>query len=323
MIDIKKIISTQLPGENIIIKTRIDEITQFKCFIATDTITNIHYFNFEISKEVPMPDLKKFKFQGVSIQIFDLNSVLNLNVYLMDNDLLEIFILLIQNIAEVLVNCQTENEALQNTLNVILKWKKLFDKIKSTALTIEEQKGLIGELLTFSALLEENYLSDKLVESWTGPTYEDKDYVFEDKGLEIKFTTEKTPHIQISSERQLDIQNLTTLHLILYISENVKSNGFSLNSIIEEIRQNISQSQNSLNLFNAKILKLGYLEEDFENYEQLYAIKKRNIYHVTSSFPKITSSILPIGIFNTQYSIELSAADRFIIEPNTISELIN
>jgi hypothetical protein len=47
----------------------------------------------------------------------------------------------------------TENEALTTTLNVVSKWKKLFDKINFNGLTIEQQKGLIGELLFLNYLL--------------------------------------------------------------------------------------------------------------------------------------------------------------------------
>ena len=118
----------------------------------------------------------------------------------------------IENIIDEITDCATENEALTRTSNVIQNWKKLFDKINFQGLTIERQKGLIGELLLFNSLLDEDYSIDKLLESWTGPDYDDKDFLFGSIGIEVKLTSSKVPKVKISSERQLDSQNLTKLY---------------------------------------------------------------------------------------------------------------
>ena len=205
---------------------------------------------------------------------------------------------------------------------MILKWKKLFDKINFQGLSIERQKGLIGELLLFNSILDEGYSIDALLESWTGPDFNDKDFRFGSFGIEVKLTSSKVPKVKISSERQLDSENLTKLYLLLYVVEEVKDKGFSLNSIIEQIRTKINNNQNSLKFFNERLLLVGYFDEDFENYNRQYAFRNRNFYLVNSNFPRLVASDLPVGLFDTKYNIELSAIEKFLVNNESILELI-
>lgn len=323
MIDIKSMWANQTPTDEIIIKTRIEEIPQFKCFAATDHLTGNHIFILETSKNTKIPEFKNFKFKGLLIHVFDFDESKELNIYLLDNQLKDIFSLFIENILEEVSTCVTENEALLETSNVVLKWKKLFDKISFQGLTLESQKGLIGELLLFNSFLDENYPVDSLLESWTGPDYEDKDFLFGSKGIEVKFTSSKTPKIRITSERQLDAQNLSHLYLILYGAEQVKDRGFSLNSIIDQIRNKIAGNHSALKLFNERLILVGYFDEDFENYDSQYALKMNYKYSVDNDFPKLVSSDLATGIYNASYYIELSAIESFMVNVESIIELVN
>lgn len=323
MIDIKTIWANQTPTDEIIIKTRIVEIHQFKCFAATNHITGNHLFVLELAKETQIPEFKHFKFKGLIIQSFDFDCHKELNIYLLDNHLKDIFSLFIENIFDEIKTCITENEALVETSNVVIKWKKLFDKIDIKGLTLEGQKGLIGELLLFNTLLDNNFPVDKILEAWTGPSYEDKDFLFGDKGIEVKFTSSKNPKIKITSERQLDDINLSQLFILLYTTEQVKNNGFSLNSIIDEIRNKILTNKNALKKFNDMLCLVGYFEDDYDNYNSQYAIKEEYKYLVSTRFPRIVSANLPIGIFNASYSIDLSAIDSYIIDTDSLFKLIS
>ena len=49
-------------------------------------------------------------------------------------------------------------------------------------------------------------------------------------------------------------------------------------------------------------------------YSKMYSLKKTFAFTVTSDFPKIIRSYLPLGIYETSYSIEISAVENFIIE---------
>jgi hypothetical protein len=322
MVSIKSIWESHVPSDEIIIKTQLEHVKPFKCFAATNHKTGNHLYIFETSKNAKFPEFKNFKFKGLFIEIFEFKETRELHVFLLDNHLKDIFSLFIENILEEISKSVTENEALIETSNVVLKWKKLFDKINFQGLSIERQKGLIGELSLFNSILDEGYSIDALLESWTGPDFNDKDFRFGSFGIEVKLTSSKVSKVKISSERQLDSENLTKLYLLIYIVEEVKDKGLSLNSIIEQIRNKINNNQNALKKFNERLLLVGYFDQDFDNYSNQYAFRKRNFYEVNNNFPRLVASDLPTGLFDTKYNIEISAIEQFLVNNKSILELI-
>lgn len=322
MISVKSIWEGQKPTSDIIIKTRIDDLFHLNCYAATNNITGQHLYIMSVSKNVGIPELKNYRFKGVEIFSIETEHNFELNIYLLDNDLKDIFSLFIQNILDDIVECIAENEALTATLNIISKWKKLFDKINFNALSIEHQKGIIGELLFFNYILDNQKSSASVLTAWTGANFEDKDFIFGSVGVEVKLTSSKYPKIRITNERQLDAQNLSELFLILYTTEEVKENGFSLNSLVEQTRQKISANLDELKFFNERLLMLGYFEEDRDHYNKMYSINRTFCFIVAYDFPKIVASQIPLGVYDTSYCIELSAVEKFIRESEEIIQKI-
>lgn len=315
MINIKSIWDNQKPTGDIIIKTRIDEIKHLNCFAATNHITGQHLYIMSISKNVVIPELKNYRFKGVEIFAIETGNNIELNIYLLDNELKDIFSLFIQNVLEDIEQSVTESEALSKTLNVVSKWKKLFDKINFNGLTIEQQKGLIGELLFLNYLLNREKTARNAVNAWTGveQDFQAKDFTLGTIGIEIKFTSAKQPRIKVSNERQLDAENLSNLFLVLYSTEAVKDNGISLNSIVDQTRQNFKTVEER-NIFNGKLQLYGYFDADREHYGKMYSLNKTFAFAVTNDFPKIVKKHLPLGVYDISYSIEISAIEHFIID---------
>lgn len=46
------------------------------------------------------------------------------------------------------------------------------------------------------------------------------------------------------------------------------------------------------------------------------------VFEITSQLPKITKNGLPLGIYDISYSIEISAVENFLVEPQFILEKI-
>lgn len=317
MTNISSIWANQKPNSLVIDKTRIADIQHFDCYAATNHITGQHLIILSISDKIDIPELKNYRFKGVEIYYLtiDTENRKEFYIYLIDNDLKGIFTLFIQNILDDIKVCSTEKEALTSTLKVISKWKRLFDKINFDGLTLEEQKGLIGELLFLNYLMKNQRISENAIKYWTSSEleFQAKDFTLGSIGIEIKFTSSKQPCIKISNEKQLDIENFSELTLVLYATEAVKENGFSLNSLIDQTRQNIL-TEEILDLFNGKLQTIGYSDEDREHYTGMYSIKNVYAFRVNNDFPKITKQQLKLGIYDVLYSIEISAVQDFIIE---------
>ena len=314
----------QTSNGEIIIKTKIDNINHITCFAATNHITGQHLFIISVDERIEIPDLIGYRFKGVELFTLPEKTHNDIYIHLIDNDLKDIFALLIQNIIDDISNVTTEKECIITALNTISKWKRLFDKISFNGLLLENQKGLIGELLFLNTLLENEKTSLHAVGYWTSTErdFESKDFTVKSIGIEIKFTTSKQPKIKITNEKQLDSDSLTNLFLVLYSAEAVKDNGISLNSLIEETRKKLSTEQELL-LFNSKLQLNGYFEQDQEHYNTQYLIKSIYNLNVSDDFPKITKSQLPMGIYDTSYSIEISAIKNFIVESQFLIDKIN
>lgn len=304
--------------DELIVKTRIEQVTQFNCFAATNHITGNHLFIVELSDVTIIPEFNNFKFKGVEIEVFQLKGTKELNIYLMDIELKEIFSLFIENIIEEITNSATENEAIIFISNVIQKWKRLFDKINNQGLTIVEQKGLLGELMFVKKLIVFGLKPEFVLNCWTGPDFEDKDFSFGAICFEIKFSSSKNPRIKITSERQLDTTNINKLYLSHFSTEKVKENGTSLNSIIKEIRNYISDNTAILKYFNERLELVGYYDEDLDYYHTQYAITALSNYKVTEGFPRLTINNLPSGVFNASYFIESGSIENFKVDLQSI-----
>jgi len=211
MINVKSIWENHKATDEIIIKTKIDEISHLNCFAATNNITGQHLYIMTVAKIVAIPELKNYRFKGV--EIYNLHSEtedkIDFYIYLIDNDLKDIFSLFIQNILEEIEETVTESEAIKTTLNVVSKWKKLFDKINFKGLSLEEQKGLMGELLFLNTIFDKKKPIANPVDAWTGveQDFQAKDFTFGNVGVEVKFTASNQPRIKVSNERQLDLDN--------------------------------------------------------------------------------------------------------------------
>lgn len=324
MINIKVLWESQKPSGQIIMRTRVDEIAHLKCFAATNHITGQHIFILAIAEDVVIPELKSFRFKGVEIFVVDVERGKELNIYLLDNELKDIFSSFIQNILMEIDECITESEALSTTLNVISRWKKLFDKINFGGLTLEKQKGLIGELMFIVQMLSSNEVSNKVIGAWTSAEqdFQSKDFTFGSTGVEVKFSSSKQPRIKIANERQLDTDNLRALYLVLYSAEAVKDNGISLSSIVDKVRGMIKSSE-IRDSFNLKLQLNGFFDSDREHYSRMFSVKKVFLFAVNPEFPRIITNQLPLGIFDTSYSIEISALERFSVEwDNLLSNII-
>lgn len=284
------------------------------CKIATNKITDNKLFILRVFENVEEKKFIKKEFQGVSIELLVYPEFKEITFILLDNELDEVFALFIENIYESINDLETESMVINQIIDSIAKWKKLFDKIKSTLLTEEQQKGLIGELMFINESLEHGVQNESIIENWFGPDYYNKDFIINNKGFEIKTTTQDRPTIKISSEQQLDKQDLGILYLIQYNLEETKSNGFTLPELINKVRVEISANYILKSKFDEKLIQIGFNDDDSAKYETKYKLIKKNIYNVNDDFPKITKSTLPKGIFNSIYNIETLVLDKFKIE---------
>lgn len=312
MINIKDIWENQIDTPANIVRTRIAHIQNVDCFAATNQLINRCFFILSVDKNTPIPDLRNYKFQGVEFYAITINDRVELNVYLMNNELLDIFSLFIEDLLNGMNEQKDELGCVIHILNKASKWKLLFDRLGNNGLSKEKQKGLLGELLFLQQLLEDNETFSNAVDSWISMDLElnSKDFIVNTTAVEIKFTSISHPKVVISSKTQLELTGFSNLYLVVYSAQSSLYNGVSLNSLVDAIRSKLI-TENDRDKFNRKLNIIGYFDKDRDLYNQYYIIKNNYIYIVDKSFPKLTNENTSNAIYDIQYSIEISTIDQF------------
>jgi hypothetical protein len=294
--------------------TPLKEIETIGCHIATLGITQKKVILFEVSGEVKIPSLDKKKFRGVEIQVIDSGLNKYLSVILLEPSLYNIFLLLGDDLLSNVAKANGEKDAIGSIFETINDWRKLFERSKIDGLSVEQQKGLYGELLMIKLLLKHGVNVRYVLNAWTGPDAKNNDFEFTPLSIEVKTTTANQPSLSIANEHQLT--NSNRLFLVLFVLSERRGSTNTLPALIEDLKKQIVLYDSELkDFFVEKLQNAGYYDIHRENYEgSEYSTKQINCYYVDDKFPRIVPDNVKNGIFSITYKIELSACTSQLIQ---------
>lgn len=282
------------------------------CGIAISVSKDIR---IDISPFANLQDLKVSLYNDTSFE----NRVMLL-IELLDYSSRDVFSILCEDLIITVSKLVSEQSIIKAALNQLEKWKSLFDKYNSIGLTPAEQQGLFGELHFLQKYLSNDFEQTSIINTWVGVDKALRDYQYNNWALEVK-TTAGNNHqkVSINSERQLDetlLENLYLYHLSVEVS---KGNGENLNTKIFLIRQTFDTNPIALNIFNAKLLEVGYFDKHAEIYkERCYQIRQENFYKIENDFPRIKENEIRDGVGDVKYSVILSQCKEYLVAENTI-----
>lgn len=235
----------------------------------------------------------------------------------------DVFAVLCENLILSVVQMNDEKEIIRTVINQLVKWKTLFDKRISEGLSVEQQQGLFGELVFLhKCLLQQDVNPFNVLNSWVGVDAALRDFQGSTWAIEVKTTATNNPQrIIINGERQLDetlFENLFLFHCSVEVSN---GNGETLNQKIADIRYLLKSNAFALNIFNSKLLEVGYFDTHSNKYgNKSYKIRSENFYRIADNFPRIKENELRSGVSNVKYNIILSMCDEYLLPE---SELLN
>ena len=256
---------------------------------------------------------------GVSIQSF-LNSGRTcdfIDIRCLDSRLSGVFITVVFEIIRRLVDGNAPVTAVMNVLN---EFRQLLRQ-KSSSLTDKQLLGLIGEL---SYLNELSAHSQDAFLGWTGPKGTIHDFTFENIAIEVKSSLKRHGKLAtINGFDQLDNSNVVKLLLVYQVFEEGSPSDLTLSSILESLeRKGVPESE-----MLAILARLG-IDDPYSPSLNTKSFKllNRTIYDVEEGFPRIIpssfqDSILPPGIVNCSYDVDLETATRFVVDEQAIHEL--
>lgn len=297
-------------------------------FVALKAPEKLRCISFLISSSLNLDTNQLNKFRDIKLEV--LNDGKNLNkqfllILLLNAQHKDIFSTLCEDLIYGVSEINDENILIDKLTERLVKWHSLFEKLGHQGLSDDAQRGLFGELYFLRKYLS-NY-SDyiKCINTWKGPEKAIQDFQYSNWAVEVKTTHGKNHQkIHISSERQLDdsiIPNIFLFHLSLDIRMGY---GETLNFIIEDIFNLLSENSLATNLFKLKLIESGYFDIHKKLYDNIgYTIRQENIYSVIGDFPRITEKQISTGVGDVKYSIILTESESWRIDENNLLHKIS
>ena len=234
---------------------------------------------------------------------------------LLDSNHRDIFHTLCQDIISAATRAYSEAEAVSVALTRIWRWHHLLRGGRSSLLSPEEQKGLIGELLVLERVLLPRMDASSALSAWRGPLGAPKDFEISRVAIEAKTRRGgATPFLSINSENQLDDSGVESLFLHVVELDRApldKNQGITVNDVVERILDRLlSLDPRSSDIFETLLAAAGYrMEDDYTNY--LWLEGATRVYQVSGSFPRITSGEIRSGVSSVRYSVSLDDCEPF------------
>ncbi|MDS7945685.1 PD-(D/E)XK motif protein [Acinetobacter sp. V110_1] len=305
-----------IPPKHSFTTRRIDENLEADIFIARD---DENFFSILVQHKQDLRYLfNKYRVDigAIILDYRELTSGFMLQFKLKNIQLLEYFDQFIQFVLKDLQQTDNEKLIVEAFLIKLKNWKKFIATIKHGKLSPEQVRGLLAEISFLDNLLDK-YPDDaeKILCSWYGPERLHHDFIFKDLAVEIKsISSIDKRSIKISSLSQLET-NLSELYLnvvaVLEAPEN-NVNKINLNRMVNHLKDKLSKLNNIelLSIFERKLFESYYIEDQaYDN--EYYIIRHLNDYIVNKDFPRICSGLIPNGILNVSYEIDLNIIDSY------------
>ncbi|WP_222054396.1 PD-(D/E)XK motif protein [Rhizobium laguerreae] len=222
-----------------------------------------------------------------------------------DNGLIELFEALCRNIADGGEQAANHQDALFHTVQRTRRWHHLLRGGSTGELTLEEQRGLIGEI-AFLQELAATIGPDAAIEAWKGPDGASKDFEFPNICVELKARRSAAkPYVAISSVEQLaDVDGARVFLRVTDVTAAMTPEGLTLHDHVAATLLALQTSAFAVARFDQLIFDFGY--DPVHKYDgRRWFIGESREFEVLEGFPRIVPPIAS-GVTDVRYSIGLA-----------------
>ena len=195
---------------------------------------------------------------------------------------------------------------------VIDEWRRLLKARPPGVLSMEELRGLIGELWLVIYEFGKNRSLSASIEGWLGPMGLPQDFWYAEDGYhEAKSIGPASTRIKISSESQLDADDLELLVILVGNTDEQTPSAINLPTLATRVLGALSEVAVSPDHFHERLTRLGVdLAEPFYH-DTWFVVSRVTSYEVSESFPAIRASSLALGLDRVRYQIDLGTIEDF------------
>ncbi len=306
---------------------RLSKVITRQFSFATGSKVNINLYksdatcevSFLLPSDVETDSLKKIpSWKGMEIRYFPAADNYLEFKQMVDYDR-RIFVQVMQDVIDA-VEMAGLIGTVASIIDVLSKWSSFFKRDEQTALSINEQQGLYGELVLFESLLKNK---KDIVSCWTGCMKETHDFYVKDNAIEVKTSSKSGPDIiKVSNEFQLDDADVENgLYLVFFKMKRSEADGERLPSIVERIRGKLQEDQREK--FEDKLLNAGYIHKMPDLYTYAFRVRNERFFEVKGAFPRIVASNIDKGIGAIEYELSLDACASYEISADLFYKGVN
>jgi hypothetical protein len=232
----------------------------------------------------------------------------------------DVFLSLAEDLQIASCDSAAEKSALLALIDRLSAWQTFLGR-EGRLLSRPEQEGLIGELTLIGSLLDLGHEEGLILSHWLGPEAAAQDFVFPNVSIEVKVSAPRpNATLLVSNLRQLD-ETLVPALFVALVSFEEESGGLTLPQVVHSLRARFSGSR--LRLFENRLLKTGYRDEDSSHYAQAYLSNGFSWFAVRGDFPRLRRSEINGNITDAQYQVRLDALLPFQVEEGQVLSLLN
>lgn len=237
----------------------------------------------------------------------------NLVLTLQDRKFEEVFIRLADDVHARSANSPNEATALDRVSEVVDEWRRLLRTRPTGLLSMEELRGLVGELWMLLTAFRDGRSVQAAIEGWLGPMGLPQDFWYVEDGYhEVKAIGPSTVRVRISSEHQLDASDLELLVLKVANCSEGTSGAVNLPTLVTRVRGALSDEASAPDGFEERLARLGVdLAEAFYS-DTWFVVSHLTSYSVDHQFPAIRASTLQAGVSRVTYQIALTDISEFV-----------
>lgn len=237
-----------------------------------------------------------------------------LSLALQDPRFSEIFLRLTSHLVTASQTEPNETEAWRTVTEVLNAWKRLLRARPPGLLSLEELRGLVGELWILLNRFATVMTPADALAGWLGPLGAPQDFWYEASGYhETKSIGPSSPYIKISSAEQLDQPDMELL--VLHIPQAVETDSGATNLVrlVDQAENTLSAAGGSTVDLHLRLNRLG-VEIEMPYYtDTWFTFTTLETFRVVPVFPAIRAGELPAGVERVRYSLDRKAVAPFLI----------
>jgi hypothetical protein len=232
---------------------------------------------------------------------------------LRQHDASDLFAQLCRDIMTATAECSNEAVTLSVAIRRAWAWHSLLRSGGSARLSEAEQQGLYGELLMLRRLISRRGATAALA-AWRGPLDEPKDFRMGELAVEVKTRGGGRRSVEITSADQLDPAGIPRPILAVYHLAPAGAGtpgALSLDAIVSELRADLAATP-AAEQFDTLLAAAGWSDDGHYDAPHWLSLDTE-LFLVTSDFPRIVASAVPVGVDQVRYRLTLDACAPFAL----------